>query len=209
MEVTERELKMLVQDEGKCPFENWYRSIRDAQARARIRVRLTRVQAGNLGDYKTVGDGVCELRIDYGPGYRVYFAQLARQLLFYWPGERKAVRQMTSKPRGCFGKNIKMPLKDFNATFADELKDPDFPAAYLEAALEEDGVETFLTALQNVAKANGGMTSLSRSASLSRESMYKALSEEGNPEFRTLHSVLQAFGMRFAVRRSKKPVSAH
>jgi len=95
-----------------------------------------------------------------------------------------------------------MPLKDFNETFADELQDPNFAAAYLEAALEEEGVETFLAALQAVAKANGGMTQLSRTASLSRESMYKALSEQGNPEFRTLNSVLQAFGMRFSIRRS-------
>ena len=102
-----------------------------------------------------------------------------------------------------------MQLKNFNATFADELRDPDFAAAYLEAALEEEGVETFLAALQNVARANGGMTNISRAASLSRESMYKALSEQGNPEFRTLNSVLQAFGMRFAVRRSETPTTAH
>ena len=96
-----------------------------------------------------------------------------------------------------------MPLKDFNETFADELKDADFAAAYLEAALEEEGVETFLAALQNVARANGGMTKLAQATSLGRESMYKALSEQGNPEFKTLNSILHAFGMRFAILRSE------
>ena len=96
-----------------------------------------------------------------------------------------------------------MPLKDFNATFSAELKDPDFAAAYLEAALEEEGVETFLSALQNVAKANGGMTKLARTTSLGRESMYKALSEQGNPEFKTLNSILHAFRMRFAILRNE------
>ena len=69
-------------------------------------------------------------------------------------------------------------MKNFNATFSDELKNQDFAAAYLESALEEVGKETFLAALQSVAKANGGMTNLSRAASQSRENMYKALSEQ-------------------------------
>ena len=56
-------------------FSKWLRKLRDQQARGRIADRLLRVQGGNLGDAKTVGGGVSELRIDYGPGYRVYFVQ--------------------------------------------------------------------------------------------------------------------------------------
>lgn len=56
-------------------FSTWLHALRDERARTRITDRLVRVQAGNLGDVKPVGDGVSELRIDYGPGYRVYFVR--------------------------------------------------------------------------------------------------------------------------------------
>jgi putative addiction module killer protein len=56
-------------------FAGWFRSLRDEQARQRIAVRLRRLSLGNQGDAKSVGSGIRELRIDYGPGYRVYFTQ--------------------------------------------------------------------------------------------------------------------------------------
>jgi putative addiction module killer protein len=54
-------------------FRDWLAGLRDIQARARINARIRRVGLGNLGDVKSVGSGVSELRVDYGPGYRVYF----------------------------------------------------------------------------------------------------------------------------------------
>jgi putative addiction module killer protein len=54
--------------EGRIPFREWMHALRDIRARARIRVRLNRVRLGNFGDAKSVGDGVYELRIPYGPG---------------------------------------------------------------------------------------------------------------------------------------------
>lgn len=54
-------------------FSRWIRGLRDDQARMRIEVRIRRLQLGNPGDVKPVGEGVSEMRIDYGPGYRVYF----------------------------------------------------------------------------------------------------------------------------------------
>ena len=62
--------------DGKSPFQEWLNNLKDRKARAKINARLTRVTLGNLGDYKSVGDGVCELRINYGKGYRIYFAQV-------------------------------------------------------------------------------------------------------------------------------------
>jgi putative addiction module killer protein len=56
-------------------FAAWFAALRDEQARARINVRIKRLALGNPGDVRPVSAGVSELRIDYGPGYRVYFAQ--------------------------------------------------------------------------------------------------------------------------------------
>jgi putative addiction module killer protein len=56
-------------------FEHWLLALKDVRARARILARLKRAELGNLGDHKFVGDGVFEMRIDYGPGYRLYFAR--------------------------------------------------------------------------------------------------------------------------------------
>jgi putative addiction module killer protein len=62
-------------------FEKWFTALRDRQAIARINTRLRSVSLGNFGDVKPVGEGVSELRIDYGPGYRVYFVQHGSKLI--------------------------------------------------------------------------------------------------------------------------------
>ncbi len=66
------ELRIHQTVDGRAPFEDWLATLRDVTGRARIRARLARVQAGNLGDCKPLREGVQELRIDHGPGYRVY-----------------------------------------------------------------------------------------------------------------------------------------
>jgi putative addiction module killer protein len=62
-------------------FTRWLRSLRDARARARIVARIDRMAAGNVGDAKPVGGGLSEIRIHYGPGYRVYFMQSGTALI--------------------------------------------------------------------------------------------------------------------------------
>lgn len=68
MEVQPREIRNYLTVDGKNIFDEWLDSLRDRRAKAKIRARLDRVEDGNLGDCKSVGEGVSELRIDYGPG---------------------------------------------------------------------------------------------------------------------------------------------
>jgi putative addiction module killer protein len=73
-------------------FARWIKSIRDTRAAARIAQRVVRVQSGLLGDVKPVGEGVSELRIDYGPGYRLYFVQRGRTLIILLCGGDKGTQ---------------------------------------------------------------------------------------------------------------------
>ena len=73
-------------------FSEWFDSLRDRRARARINVRIRRLSLGNPGDVKPVGHGVSELRIDYGPGYRVYFVQHGRALVILLAGGDKSTQ---------------------------------------------------------------------------------------------------------------------
>ena len=75
-------------------YLDWFDSLQDRQARARINVRIRRLSLGNPGDVKPVGEGVAALRIDYGPGYRVYFIQRGQQLIILLAGGDKS-----SQPR--------------------------------------------------------------------------------------------------------------
>lgn len=88
------EIDYYVTEQGDKPFKNWLEGLRDVQGRARIRVRLDRVRLGNLGDYRSVGEGVQELRIDFGPGYRIYFGIEGKRVVLLLLGGDKS-----SQPR--------------------------------------------------------------------------------------------------------------
>lgn len=92
MEATPKEIQIYVTSEGRSPFSEWLASLRDNKARAKIRVRLDRVSLGNLGDCHGVGEGLQEIRIDYGPGYRVYFGQVGSVIVLLLCGGDKSTQ---------------------------------------------------------------------------------------------------------------------
>ena len=92
MQSQPRELRIYENEQGNAPFSSWLDSLRDREARARIKKRLDRVEQGNLGDYRFVGEGVFELRIDYGSGYRVYFVQVERVIVLLLCGGDKSTQ---------------------------------------------------------------------------------------------------------------------
>ncbi|KAF3887029.1 MULTISPECIES: type II toxin-antitoxin system RelE/ParE family toxin [Nostocales] len=93
MEAQPREIQDYLTSEGRSPFAEWLEALRDIQARAKIRNRLKRVESGNLGNYRSVGEGVCELKVDYGPGYRVYFGQIGTTIVLLLCGGDKSTQE--------------------------------------------------------------------------------------------------------------------
>jgi putative addiction module killer protein len=78
-------------------YADWFDSLRDRKARARIDVRIRRLSLGNPGDVRPIGSGVSELRIDYGPGYRVYFVQRGPMLIILLAGGDKRTQDRDIK----------------------------------------------------------------------------------------------------------------
>lgn len=84
----------------------WLDELRDLQARARIQVRVQRLAAGNAGDVKPVGENVSELRIDYGPGYRVYFTMRGAELIILLAGGDKSTQAADIKTALRLARNL-------------------------------------------------------------------------------------------------------
>jgi putative addiction module killer protein len=83
------DLRRYITSEGKDVFGEWLARLKDARAQAKIIIRLDRVAAGNFADCKTLGGGVSKLRIDWGPGYRVYYATIGKSSVLLLTGGDK------------------------------------------------------------------------------------------------------------------------
>ncbi len=89
----ERDIQRYSTPDGKVPFSEWLDSLRHLKAKFKIDRRLDRVGTGNFGDYRAVGEGVYELRINYGPGYRVYFGQVEETIVLLLIGGDKSTQE--------------------------------------------------------------------------------------------------------------------
>ena len=87
-------------------FAQWLDALRDVRARARVQVRIERLAAGNAGDVEPVGEGVSELRIDYGPGYRVYFKRIGREIVILLAGGDKRTQAADIKTALRLARNL-------------------------------------------------------------------------------------------------------
>lgn len=87
-------------------FVQWLDDLRDIQARARVQARIERLGAGNPGDVEPVGEGVSELRINYGPGYRVYFKQRGQELIILLAGGNKSTQAKDIKAALRLARNL-------------------------------------------------------------------------------------------------------
>lgn len=78
---------------GKLPFREWFESLSDIKAKKAVDTRLTRLRRGNFGSCESIGMGVLELKIDYGPGYRIYFGRAGNRVVLLLCGGDKSTQQ--------------------------------------------------------------------------------------------------------------------
>ena len=81
LETRPREIELYTTQNGREPFTDWFESIRDKTIKNRIDRRIDRLENGNFGDCRPVGEGVFELRLHFGPGYRIYFGEVANTVI--------------------------------------------------------------------------------------------------------------------------------
>jgi len=91
------EIREYVTRDGKAVFINWWKRLGDQRAREKIQIQLDRLESGNIGDCKSLSDGLHELRIHYGPGYRVYFGNTGKHIILLLCGGNKASQQRDIK----------------------------------------------------------------------------------------------------------------
>ena len=84
------ELREYVTDDGRIPFREWLENLKDKETLARIDLRLNRIRLGNIGDSKSVGRGVHEIRLTFGPGYRIYFGRHQETVIILLQGGDKS-----------------------------------------------------------------------------------------------------------------------
>ena len=202
------EIRHYISRAGKDIFDEWLSALADRRAQAKIASRIDRLAAGNFGDSRTLSRGVSELRIDWGPGYRVYYAKVGRFCVLplsggeedtiggYQPGSG-ALQRLQREDRTIMKR--KASVSHDEAMVRRLRRDPEFAAEYLKAALEdEDEPSVLLIALRHLAQAQG-VAKVAKAAGIERESLYRALSERGNPRLSTLFAVTKAVGLRLTV----------
>ena len=111
MRASRRIVKMYQRPDGTIPFTRWYKNLRDARGQQKILARINRMKLGNLGDHRSVGEGVTELRIAFGPGYRVYFGQEGEEMVVLLVGGDKGTQDDDIKTAKTYWESYKKEKK--------------------------------------------------------------------------------------------------
>ena len=192
--------RVMVEIRQTVAYARWFGRLRDRQARVRIDSRIRRLSLGNPGDVRPVGEGVSEIRIDYGPGYRVYFVQRREALVVLLAGGDKDSRSVTYEGRWSWREDSREATTMATTQTrpwdpAEHLETEEDMAAYLNVALEEGDLSLIMATLGDIARSRT-MALVAQETGLGRESLYKSLSADGNPEFATVLKVVRALGLR-------------
>jgi len=182
-------------------FRNWWTRLKNERARGLIFSRLSRLAYGHFGDVAAVGQGISELRIHIGPGYRVYFRKRGKTLIICCAAATREVRPGTLKPRRnsrMTGAN-EMAKKLTKFDPAEGLTSDEAIAAFMADAFETEDAGYIAHALGVVARAKG-MSQIASETGLSREQLYRSFSENGNPTLKTTIAVMKSLGIELTAK---------
>ncbi len=185
-------------------YIDWLGRLRDRQAKVAVVRRVTRIEQGNFGDHKFCREGVWELRIDAGPGYRVYYALSGRRVVLLLCGGDNARRTRTSLGRWITGRTGNgeqmMRSRPHDDAMAELYRnDPAFALEVVNGILEDGDQAELLIVLRQMAQAFGGVQAVAEQAHLNPTQLYRTLSPKGNPALSSLLAILKAMGLRLAV----------
>jgi putative addiction module killer protein len=110
---TEKELEFYITSDGKIPFNEWYESLKDKRGREEIARRLNRILKGNPGDHKILTEGLYEMKITYGPAYRIYYTEKDKKIIVLLCGGDKSTQSEDIE-------KAKRYLKDYLASLGGE-----------------------------------------------------------------------------------------
>ncbi|MPQ58852.1 type II toxin-antitoxin system RelE/ParE family toxin [Duganella sp. FT27W] len=187
----------------------WLRSLRDPIAKAKITKRISRFEHGNFGDHKPCREGVWEMRVDEGPGYRVYYAFSGRQIILLLCGGDKTTQDADINTAVSYGKigkkGNKMTTKNRSSQPHDEVvadmlqADPAFRAALINEVMNDGEYGDMLILLRQLTLAEGGMKIIAQRTGLNETALYRLMSAEGNPSLKNFSKVLSALNLQLAV----------
>ncbi len=185
-------------------FRRWRTKLKNERALALIASRLDRLAFGNAGDVKPVGQGISELRIDYGPGYRIYFQKRGNLLIILLCGGDKRTQDRdikTAKRLAANGvRNMAKRLTNYDP--AEDLQSDKAIALFLAEAFETNDPAYIAHALGVVARAKG-MSEVAGQTGLSREQLYRSFSAKGNPTLKTTLAVMKALNIKLTAKVSR------
>ncbi|MFN2266789.1 MAG: type II toxin-antitoxin system RelE/ParE family toxin [Desulfonatronovibrio sp.] len=107
MKTTERSVKEYITADGRNHFRIWHGGLKDKKAQAKIDTKIARLRLGNFGDSKSVGQGVYEIRIHFGPGYRIYYGLDGQEIVLLLCGGDKSTQEKDIKKAKTFWKTYK------------------------------------------------------------------------------------------------------
>jgi len=187
---------------GRSPFTRWLRAL-NVQAAAKVAAALERIADGNLSNVKAVGNSVLEYKIDFGPGYRIYFGRDGDRLVILLAGGKKKRRtssrlrrigKITGKGRLRLGGQKMALTKDFRETIRERAqREPQFRKALLREAIElmlSGDEKTGRAILRNYINATVGFRQLEEATSIPANSLMRMFGPSGNPSAKNLFGVL-------------------
>lgn len=160
-----------------------------------VTIRLT---SGGLLDDAKFFDGIGELRIDYGPGYRIYFVQRGKVLIILLCGGDKSTQSRTSSEPPRWQRRSDMAIETVPFDASEFLESEQSQQELVADAFHSGSADYIRHALNVVARARG-MSDVARASGVTREALYKALGEDGDPKLSTLLGLTKALGMRLTV----------